>query len=319
MPIVRPMKWRACMVIPFLFVTLACDREEPAKLDQNPAPEKPTQSPPKAQPEQPSVTDSPELLSNKLGPFIACFTISRQLIGRHFQQADRRMMGKGKAVAAISEDVIARCETAVGEGRQLQPPLPKLEQALATYSEQSRNYWNVTQTLDAELQAKSRPKQAHKTQLEQAYGTWDNASLALEALLDEQQAEVDRRELATIESRSGKKIEYVVRARLIATRLMLACTTQIQVTAGSCQSAMDRLNAAQDAVEAYAKQHPDEIAAVTDLGSWLETAAKLRKDAQALLEALNGKKKNAKIGPLIEAFNASLTRGDALKFPEAGT
>jgi len=311
------MKWRARLVIPLLFVALACDRGEPAK-EQQPVPEQPTKSVAKAPAKQPDVTDSPELLSNKLGPFIACFTISRQLIGRHFQRADRRLMGKGGAVAAISEDVIARCETAVGEGRQLQPNLPKLEQALATYSKQSRSYWDITQKLDPQLQAKSRPKQAHHTELEQAYEAWDTASLALESLLDEQQAEVDRRQLAEIEGRSGKKLEYLVRARLIATRLMLACATQIQVTAGSCQSAMDRLNSAQDALEAYIKEHADEVGAVPDLGAWLETAAKLRKDAQALLEALDGTNKNTRVAPLIEALNGALTREDSLKFPEAG-
>ena len=259
------------------------------------------------------------LLSNKLGPFVACFTISRQLIGRHFQRADRRLTGKGGAVAAISEDAIARCETAVGEGRQLQPPLPKLEQALATYSQKSRNYWDVSHQLDPQLQAKTRPKQADQTKLEQAYDAWDTASLALENLLDEQQAEVDRRQLAEIESRSGKKMEYLVRSRLIATRLILACTTQIQVTVGSCQEALDKLNSAQDSLEAYATKHPDEVTAVAGLSTWLETAAKLRKDSQTLLHALDSNGKNTNIGPLLEALNGSLTRGDTLKFGEAGS
>ncbi|MGB1278168.1 MAG: hypothetical protein ACPG77_20645, partial [Nannocystaceae bacterium] len=86
---------------------------------------------------------------------------------------------------------------------------------------------------------------------------------------------------------------------------------------GSCQEALDKLNSAQDSLEAYATKHPDEVTAVAGLSTWLETAAKLRKDSQTLLQALDSK--NTDIGPLLEALNGSLTRGDTLKFSEAGS
>ncbi len=290
---------------------------EPAPPDASPAPAK--AEPVKKSPPPVDPVESPELLNNKLGPYISCFSGSRLRLARHFARADAKLSGRSKTpVAAIPEAVIAACETAVGEGRQLQPPLPELEQALAAYTEQSRAYWTAVEGMAEQLTRKKKAKADQHEKLQTAYENWDAANLRLEQLLDEQQAEVERRQLAEIETRVGKKLEYLVRARMIATRHVVGCTAQVEVTAGGCEPPIKDLQQAQAALDAYAKANPDEVARVDQYDAFTAAAKTQQEHLDELLSVLNGHPEQA--GEVLKKavdYSAQLVaRGEALTFPK---
>lgn len=315
--IIQVMKVPACVVVVGLTVC-ACNQSTPT----DPQPQTVTQSEPKPDPVVKEAVDpgaGPELLHNKLGPYQACFTASRLVVARHFARANEHLAGRKSApVTAMPEALIVACEQAVGEGRALQPKLPELEDALAAYAESTRAYWDLANGLQDKLAAKKTRDPQARDQLEAAYDTWESRNFALHKLLDKHQSEVERRQLADIEGRAGKNLEYLVHTRIFAIRPVAACVAQFDVTAGACKQPIEALQSAHTALKTYVDGHADEVAAVAKLAEFLTAADAQTTQLTKLLETLEKAPKQS--GEALAAASESAARlvaqGATLAFPK---
>ncbi|MCA9662897.1 MAG: DUF3829 domain-containing protein, partial [Myxococcales bacterium] len=184
----------------------------------------------------------PELLINKLSLYLDCASETQGVVRESHRVYRRRVpaegsiLAGGEAIPTVPEAARGRCQAAVKSGRQLQPPQPELEVAMAEYAEALDAYATRVGEIAAMLAARGGEGAGKKidpateatireldASVEAAFGAWEDASTSLTREINATQERLDTAVLGRIEGRAGKRVEYFTRAFVIASRPLVRC------------------------------------------------------------------------------------------------
>jgi len=270
----------------------------------------------------------PELIANKLILYVDCVNTSRVPLYAGFRQVSAAEIAGKKARAAdidpVLEESLESCSKAQREGPLLQPPLPALEEAAATYLARARELAAAVGAVRAELAEKPGPRDPMatdpKTRFAAAFTRWDQARQALDAEIDARQAEVDAAVLAEVERRSGKGLEWHARDLMRAARPYVRCLgDHDEITAKICAGYFTPFDQAFQAFQAVHAADPAAIK-VFWMPQFITSLDKYHRSADALRAALHENKARAgDIGAVAREYNDLIRDFGALNFNAAAS
>lgn len=270
----------------------------------------------------------PELVANKLGLYIDCVNTSRVPLYAGFRQVSAAQAAGKRAraadIAPVLDESLESCVKAQREGPLLQPPLPALEAAAATYLARARELAAAVGAVRAELAEKPGARDPAvtdpKTRFAAAFARWDEARQALDAEIDARQAEVDAAVLAEVEARGGKRLEWHARDLMRAARPYVRCLgDHDEITAKICAAYFTPFDQAYQAFKAVHAADPG-AARVFWMPQFVASLDKYHRSADDLRAALrDNKARVGDIGAVAREYNDLLRDFGALNFNAAST
>lgn len=291
-----------------LVATLLACESTPAPQEPPPAGPAAREPASKATPPADDPLADPDLLNNKLAPYIACVQATRPGIYRHYRWFDANVVGarSKQPVAHVTPgpESMAACERAEREGPHLHPRLPRLEDALTSYTAATSAYLELVAPLEAVVK-RGRAKEiaAQQTALVAAFDAWDAANLTLDEAIERHQAEADEALLARLKARGGEGYAYHLQGVMIAARTLARCLADTD-PADPCSGDVDRLDRARGALAQYVDAHADETP--SGAAAFDEYAAAFR-SAAATLEG------DAALPEVMTHYNAMVAAARALE------
>lgn len=270
----------------------------------------------------------PELVANKLILYVDCVNTSRVPLYAGFRQVSAAEIAGKKARTAdidpVLDESLESCSKAQREGPLLQPPLPELETAAATYLARARELAAAIGAVRASLAEKPAAQDPHatdpKTRFSAAFARWDESRQALDAEIDARQAEVDAAVLAEVERRSGKGLEWHARDLMRAARPYVRCLgDHDEITAKICTGYFTPFD---QAFAAFKTVHAADPAAfkVFWMPQFVSSLEKYHSDANALRAALHENKAHSgDIGKVAREYNDLIRDFAALNFNAAAS
>lgn len=270
----------------------------------------------------------PELIANKLILYVDCVNTSRVPLYAGFRQVSAAELAGKKARAAdidpILDESLESCVKAQREGPLLQPPLPALETAAATYLARARELAAAVAAVRAERSEKPAERDPAatdpKTRFAAAFARWDEARQALDQEIDARQAEVDAAVLAEVERRGGKGLEWHARDLMRAARPYVRCLgDHDEITAKICAGYFTPFD---QAFQAFMAVHAAEPGAtkVFWMPQFVSSLGKYHRSADALRAALHENKARAgDIGAVAREYNDLIRDFSALNFTAAAS
>ena len=270
----------------------------------------------------------PELVANKLILYVDCVNTSRVPLYAGFRQVHAAELAGKKArpadIEPVLDESLESCSKAQREGPLLQPPLPELETAAATYLARARELAAAVGAVRAELaeQPAERDPLATdpKTRFNAAFTRWDAARQALDAEIDARQAEVDAAVLAEVLRRGGKGLEWHARDLMRAARPYVRCLgDHDEITAKICAGYFTPFD---QAFQAFKAVHAAEPAAakVFWMPQFVNSLEQYHRSADALRAALHENKAEAgDIGKVAREYNDLIRDFASLNFTAAAS
>jgi hypothetical protein len=250
-----------------------------------------------------------------------------------------------QSIDLVLEEAFEKCVKAQREAPLLQPPLPELENAATTYLASARELAaaivavrealvdDSEPRLDPNRPDKKSSKRAGKKSSKQqptpapepppvpapagpvltdpnvrfaaAFGRWDEARRDLDDHIDGLQATVDTAVLATVERKSGKRIEWYTRDLVRATKPYVRCLgDHDEITAKICEAFFKPMAAAREAFFKIRDTYPRGADEVFWMPQFIESLDDFYKEADALRAALAANTaRSSDLGRTIRAFN----------------
>ncbi len=138
-----------------------------------------------------------------------------------------------------------------------------------------------------------------------AFGRWDEARRDLDDHIDALQANVDKAVLATVERKSGKRIEWYTRDLVRAAKPYVRCLgDHDEITAKICEAFFKPMAAAREAFFKIRDTYPRGADEVFWMPQFIESLDDFYKEADALRAALHANTADSSdLGRTIRAFN----------------
>ncbi len=270
----------------------------------------------------------PELVANKLILYVDCVNTSRVPLYAGFRQVSAAAIAGKKAritdIDPVLDESLESCAKAQREGPLLQPPLPTLEAAAATYLARARELAAAVAAVRDKLAEKPGERDPAatdpKTRFAAAFSRWDDARQALDEEIDARQAEVDAAVLAEVLRRGGKGLEWHARDLMRAARPYVRCLgDHDEITAKICAGFFTPFDQAYQAFMAVhaADQGADKV---FWMPQFVASLGKYHRAADALRAALHDNKAQAgDIGAVAREYNDLIRDFAALNFTAAGS
>lgn len=268
----------------------------------------------------------PELVANKLILYVDCVNTSRVPLYAGFRQVSAAELAGKKArpedIDLVLDESLESCSKAQREGPLLQPPLPALEAAAATYLARARELAAAIAAVRADLAEKPAERDPAatdpKTRFAAAFARWDEARQALDEEIDARQAEVDAAVLAEVERRHGKGLEWHARDLMRAARPYVRCLgDHDEITAKICAGYFTPFDQAYQAFMAAHAADPD-AGKVFWMPQFVGSLEKYHRAADQLRAALHDNKAAAgDIGAVAREYNDLIRDFSALNFNAA--
>jgi hypothetical protein len=271
----------------------------------------------------------PELVANKLILYVDCVNTSRVPLYAGFRQVSTaEFAGPKKARPAdidpVLDESLESCSKAQREGPLLQPPLPALEAAAATYLARARELAAAVAAVRADLAEKPGPRDPEatdpRTRFAAAFTRWDQSRQALDEEIDARQAEVDAAVLAEVERRGGKGLEWHARDLMRAARPYVRCLgDHDEITAKICAGYFTPFDQAYQAFMAVHAADPD-ANKVFWMPQFVASLGQYHRSADALRVALHDNTAKAgDIGAVAREYNDLIRDFTALNFTAVGS
>lgn len=299
----------------------------------------------------------PELISAKLSLYIECVGSTRVPLYDGFRQVNAAALAGKKArrqsIDLVLEEAFEKCVKAQREAPLLQPPLPELENAATTYLASARELAaaivavrealvdDSEPRLDPKKPTKKTAKKSAKKQPEPepepppveagpvltdphvrftaAFGRWDEARRDLDDHIDAQQATVDIAVLATVERKSGKRIEWYTRDLMRAAKPYVRCLgDHDEITAKICEAFFKPMASAREAFLKIRDTYPRGADEVFWMPQFIKSLDDFYGEADDLRAALHANTADSSdLGRTIREFNDLVHDFSQLNFSAA--
>ncbi len=259
--------------------------------------------PPPPNPEPTAAGEPEELLQQKLDLYVVCLGRSRRDIGEAWKRyAEDIDVDKGTPLRRSSAPFVRRidaeltaCREAARRGPGMPPPLPELEDALDAYLLAAETFAGLTAQLNAYYDARGYEKdgwakgKALAGPFAAAFSSWETTASRLQMLVDQKKDEADIEMLALVERRSGRGLDYLSRAFVIAAKGSFRCAAPDAAsppeTAHACGGDHEAREAAHRAFEGHVEAHPEQAQEVFWMDSFRSAVADFMVAARRHTEA----------------------------------
>ena len=264
----------------------------------------------------PEATDN-EKLARKLALYVQCTKRASPRMHASWQRYTERAKDNGtpkkKGLPPFLYKIdseLTPCAEAARKGPTLEPSLPEIEAAMATYFERAEAFAAHTVTLD-EYYEQETYKDDDWAAAKELAPKFQVAGVIVGTRADL----VERRVLVDVEERAGRRIEWQSRFVMLAAKDFVRCATAEGAKADGCEYAMNALEKAEQGFRRYYDENRPEADAVFWMNSFQRSVGQYLSGSQAFMKVFRkGPLKGEESIELSRAYDDLVLHSNNLRF-----
>ncbi len=213
------------------------------------------------------------------------------------------------------------CEEAVAKGPATEPSMPEVEAAMADYLTHGKAFASHTVALDKYYEQENykdddwaKAKEI-APKFKAAFEAWAAADTKLGDIVGAKKDVVEHKMLATVEQRSGKKIEWQSRNTVLAAKGFVRCITAEGAKAEGCEAAFTELETAEQGFRAFYDANKDESDKVFWMSSFQSSADDYYAESKKFMrEFRKGDPKPELTNKVVDEYNGLINDSNKLRY-----